>query len=97
MPRRDQQIAGQNAERSQGSPSPYGKVKAQFALRVISRTPAASRRARMRKPSCLISCSQPGPEGGSLTGDGRHGSMVASPERVRSLNDMGRVIKNQSW
>ena len=34
--------------------------------RVISRTPALSRRARMRKPSYLISCSQPGPEGGAL-------------------------------
>ena len=35
-----------------------------FPARVISRTPALSRRAMMRKPSCLISCSQPGPDGG---------------------------------
>src|SRR6516165_3323453 len=57
-------------------------------LRVISRTPAVSRRARMRKPSCLISCSQPGPEGGALAGDGKHGSIIPSPGRVRSRNDM---------
>jgi hypothetical protein len=30
-----------------------------FPARVISRTPAASFRARMRKPSCLISCPSP--------------------------------------
>jgi hypothetical protein len=38
-------------------------------------TPAPSRRARMRKPSCLISCSHSGPVGGVLAGDGRQGSM----------------------
>ena len=42
-----------------------------FPARVISRTPAASLRARMRKPSCLISWSQPKPEGGALAGEGR--------------------------
>src|SRR6516165_1063491 len=57
-----------------------------FPARVISRTPAASLRARMRKPSCLISCSQPGPE--ALAGEGKHGSMMPSPGRVRSRNDM---------
>ena len=55
-----------------------------FALRVISRTPAASLRAMMRKPSCLISCSQPEPEGGALAGEGRHGSMMPKPGRVGS-------------
>jgi hypothetical protein len=60
-----------------------------FPFGVISRTPAPSRRARMRKPSCLISWIQPGPEGGALAGDGRHGSIMPSPGRVRSRNDMG--------
>src|SRR6516164_7745272 len=46
--------------------------------RVISRTPAPSRRAMMRKPSCLISCSQPEPLGGALAADGRHGSIKPS-------------------
>jgi hypothetical protein len=32
-------------------------------------------RARMRKPSCLISCSQLGPLGGALAGDGKQGSI----------------------
>src|SRR5215472_8163820 len=63
-----------------------------FPARVISRTPAASLRARMRKPSCLISCSQPGPEGGAFAGDGRHGSMMPKPGRVRSRKDMGGLI-----
>src|SRR5262249_58315873 len=61
-----------------------------FPARVISRTPALSRRARMRKPSCLISCIQPGPAGGALAGDGKHGSIIPRPGRVRSRNDMGR-------
>jgi hypothetical protein len=37
-------------------------------LRVNSRTPAASRRTSIRKPSCLISCSHPAPAGGFLAG-----------------------------
>jgi hypothetical protein len=38
-------------------------------------TPLASRRARMRKPSCLISCSQWGRAAGSvLAGNGKQGS-----------------------
>ena len=49
-----------------------------FPARVISRTPAASLRARMREP-----------EGGALAGEGRHGSMTPKPGRVRSCNDMG--------
>ena len=44
-------------------------------LRVMSRTPAASRRAMMPKPSCLISWIQPGPLGGTFAGFGRQGSM----------------------
>jgi len=48
-----------------------------------------SRRAMMRKPSCLISCSQPGPDGGRSAGDGKQGSIMPSPGRVRSRNDMG--------
>jgi hypothetical protein len=60
-----------------------------FPARVISRTPALSRRARMRKPSCLISCSHPGPEGGTLAGEGKQGSIIPNPGRVRSRNDMG--------
>ena len=65
------------------------RLEKSFPARVISRTPALSRRrARMRKPSCLISCSQPGPEGGALAGEGRHGSIIPKPERVRSRNDI---------
>ena len=30
----------------------------------------------MRKPSCLILCSQPEPEGGTIVGDGKHGSII---------------------
>jgi hypothetical protein len=45
-------------------------------------------RAKIRKPSCLISCSQPGPEGGALAGEGKHGSIIPNPERVRSRNDV---------
>jgi hypothetical protein len=43
-------------------------------LQLKSRTPAASRGATMRKSSCLISCSQPGPTGGVLASDGRQSS-----------------------
>ena len=66
-----------------------------FPARVISRTPALSRRASMRKPSCLISWSQPGPEGEALAGEGRHGSMIPSPGRVRSRNDMRASNRNR--
>jgi hypothetical protein len=60
-----------------------------FPARVISRTPVASFRARIRKPSCLISWIQPGPEGGTLAGAGRHGSITPNRGRARSRNDMG--------
>jgi hypothetical protein len=33
-------------------------------------------------------CSQPEPEGGALAGEGRHGSIIPNPGRVRSRNDM---------
>ena len=40
-------------------PKANGKRPAKsWPFRLRSRTPAASRRAIMRKPSCLISCSQ---------------------------------------
>src|SRR5262249_14156035 len=45
-------------------------------LRVMSRTPVEFRRARMRKPSCLISWSQPGSEGGAFAGDGTRAFIV---------------------
>jgi hypothetical protein len=38
----------------------------------------------MRNPSCLISCSQPGPEGGALAGDRKQGSIIPSSGPVRS-------------
>ena len=53
-------------------------------FRVISRTPALSRLARMRKPSCLISCIQSVPAGGLLAGLGRHGSTMPTVPRLRS-------------
>jgi len=46
-------------------------------LRVISRTPAGSRRTIMRKPSSFISWIQSGPDGGRSAGEGRQGSINA--------------------
>jgi hypothetical protein len=63
------------------------RVVKSLPWRVINRIPALSRRAMMRMPSCLISCSQPGPLGGALAGDGRHGSINPSPGRI-TRNDM---------
>src|SRR6516164_459333 len=63
-----------------------------FPARVIRRTPVASLRAKMRKPSCLISWIQPGPLGGALAGDGSHGSTIPRPGRVRSRNDIDHLI-----
>src|SRR5262249_55360419 len=48
------------------------RAEKSFPTRAISRTPAASLRAMMRKPSCLISWSQPRPDGGALAADGEH-------------------------
>ena len=67
-----------------------------FPARVISLTPALSRRDRMRNPSCLISCSHPDPEGGAFAGDGKHGSIIPSPWRVRSRNDIGIQYERHS-
>jgi hypothetical protein len=50
----------------------------------------------MRKPSCLISCNQPGPEGGAFAGDGRQGSIFPSLEGVRPRNHMGDLIGNRA-
>jgi hypothetical protein len=47
----------------------------QYPLREYSRTRDGIRRATMRKPSCLISCTQPGPDGGASAARGRHGSI----------------------
>ena len=58
-------------------------------LRVISRTPAASRRTMIRNPSCFTSCSHPGPEGGALSGEGRHGSMKPTLRRLRPIRKSG--------
>jgi hypothetical protein len=71
-----------------------------FPARVISRTPALSRRARMRKPSCSILCSQPGPSGSALAGDGRHGSMIPNPGRgICSRNDItaAAIEQRDGW
>ena len=43
-----------------------------------------SRLARMRNPSCLISCIQSVPAGGLLAGLGRHGSTMPTVLRLRS-------------
>jgi hypothetical protein len=53
--------------------------------------------SRMWKQSCLISCSQPGPEGGTFAGDGRHGSIIPSPGRVRSRNNIGASNRPEYW
>jgi len=56
-----------------------------------ARTRSPSRRTRSRKRSCLISCSQPGPDGGAATGDGRHGrTNPAGVRRERMGRDVGR-------
>jgi hypothetical protein len=40
-------------------------------------------RARMRKPSCLISCSQSGLGGGAVAGEGKQGSMRRTTRLLR--------------
>src|ERR1700746_3638152 len=49
--------------------------------------PAASRRTSIRKPSCLISCSQPAPAGELSAGLGRQGSQKSGKATRR--NNMG--------
>ncbi len=46
-----------------------------------------------QNPEAVVfnSMSQPGPEGGALAGDGRHGSMIPNSGRVRSRRDMGAL------
>jgi hypothetical protein len=69
-------IRHERADNAATAAAASGKRPAKsYPLRVRSRTPAASRRAMMRKPSCFISCSQSPPIGGRSTGRGRHGSM----------------------
>ncbi len=51
-----------------------------YPPRVNRRTREPSRRAMSRKPSCLISCTQSGPDGGRGVLDGRHGSIRGRPE-----------------
>jgi hypothetical protein len=34
-----------------------------------------------------------GPEGGAFADDGRHGSIIPKPGRVRSRNDMSNLVK----
>jgi hypothetical protein len=58
-------------------------------LRVMMRTPAASRRIIIRKPSCLISCGQPGPLGASSAAD-RQGSILGAANSRNSLDILGR-------
>jgi hypothetical protein len=59
--------------------------KARLSLPMMSRTPCTSFRARMRNLSCLISCVQPGPAGGSLAVD-------ASKNRLDCIRKNGYVI-----
>jgi hypothetical protein len=56
-------------------------------LRMKSRTPAASWRMSIRKPSCLISCSQRAPAGGLAAGLGRQGSQKSG--KITRRNNMG--------
>ena len=56
--------------------------------RLNSLTFPPARTAMMRKPSCLISCTQPGPVGGLSTERGRHGSMKPERGRGRARNNM---------
>ena len=46
-------------------------------------------RAMTLKPSCLISCSQPSPEGGRGAGVGRHGAMKPGG---KGRGDSGKFI-----
>jgi hypothetical protein len=55
-------------------------------LKSLTRLP--SLRAMIRKPSCLISCSQPFPSGARLVDVGRQGSInPAGRERGRNMAD----------
>src|SRR5262249_35071210 len=62
-------------------------------LRVISRTPAGSRRAIMRKPSSLTSWIQPGPDGGRSAGEGRQGSINADTRIAEGFRASADTVK----
>jgi hypothetical protein len=64
-----------------------------FPCRVYMRTRPASRRT-IRKPSCLISCSQPGPAGGVTPPVGRHGSINTAGLRIPVRNILRNVVSD---
>jgi hypothetical protein len=55
--------------------------------------PTESRRAMSRYPSCLISWTQSGPDGGRSAAEGRHGSM--NPEGDMPEIDKRRVFQSR--
>ena len=46
----------------------------------------------MRKPSCLISCTQPGPDGGCLVARGKHGAIGPDFRRMVGVGNAGLVL-----
>jgi hypothetical protein len=60
------------------------------------RTRSPSLRATMRKPSCLISCSHSGPEGGCWALVGRHGAIKPSGRGLVPLNRSRGVRRQHS-
>lgn len=69
-----------------------------FPARVISRTPALSRRAKIRNPSCFISCGHPGPEGGSLAGEDRSGCYAVGHKRTFAYVDrLPSVVEDDAY
>ena len=56
-----------------------------FELVATHPHPQRSRRTSMRKPSCLISCSQPAPAGGLSAGLGKQGSQKSGKVTHRYL------------
>jgi hypothetical protein len=67
--------AGANRELANAIVIKGKRAEKSFPACVISRTLVASRRARIRKPSCLISCSHSGPDGGRSAREGRQGGI----------------------
>ena len=74
--------SGSSGSTRRTRPGSYsGLAEVLFLAKPDSRT----RRAMIRKPSCLISCTQFGPHGGRSAGEGRQGSMKPDgTRRVRS-------------
>ena len=66
---------------------------AMFAvIRVMSWTPAEPLRARMRERAVMFDFVNPArPGSGALAGDGKQGSIMPNPGRVRSGNDIGEI------